>query len=83
MATLADGTSLILNGAEIGEGGFGLADEAILNALLYYSRKPPHNRMSIMANITIACVYRFEAVLMDDERVLVSGSDSQDPDKHP
>ncbi len=83
MATLPDGTFLILNGAEIGEAGFGLADQANLNAVLYDSRKPRHKRMSVMANTTIARMYHSEAVLMDDGRVLVSGSDPQDQGKHP
>ncbi|KAF2638282.1 galactose oxidase, partial [Massarina eburnea CBS 473.64] len=80
MATLPDGTYLILNGAEIGEAGFGLADSPNLNALLYDSRKPKHMRISIMANTTIARLYHSEAVLLDDGRVLVSGSDPQDVD---
>ncbi|KAH9882217.1 hypothetical protein J1614_001389 [Plenodomus biglobosus] len=83
MTTLPDGTFLILNGAEIGVAGFGLADKANLNAVLYDSRKPRHQRVSIMANTTIARMYHSEAVLMDDGRVLVSGSDPQDNGKHP
>ncbi|KAF9693906.1 hypothetical protein EKO04_008402 [Ascochyta lentis] len=82
MTTLPDGTFLILNGAEEGAAGFGLADKSNLNAVLYDSRKPKHHRMSIMANTTIARMYHSEAVLMDDGRVLVSGSDPED-DKHP
>ncbi|PSN72640.1 WSC-domain-containing protein [Corynespora cassiicola Philippines] len=80
MATLPDGTFLILNGAEVGEAGFGLADVPNLNAVLYDSRKPKHRRMSIMANTTIARMYHSEAVLMDDGRVLVTGSDPQNQD---
>jgi hypothetical protein len=82
MATLPDGTFLILNGAETGAAGFKLADDPNLNALLYDSRKPQHQRISIMANTTIARLYHSEAVVMDDGRVLVSGSDPQD-EKHP
>ncbi|USP76719.1 uncharacterized protein yc1106_03993 [Curvularia clavata] len=82
MATLPDGTFLILNGAETGEAGFGLADNPNLNAVLYDSRKPKHRRMSVMANTTIPRLYHSEAVVMDDGRVLVSGSDPED-NKHP
>lgn len=82
MTTLPDGTFLILNGAETGQAGFGLADNPNLNAVLYDSRKPLHKRMSIMANTTIARMYHSEAVLMDDGRVLVTGSDPED-NKHP
>ncbi|KAH7094455.1 hypothetical protein FB567DRAFT_4112 [Paraphoma chrysanthemicola] len=78
MATLPDGTFLILNGALVGEAGFGLAEDPNLNAVLYDSRKPRHQRMSIMANTTVARMYHSEAVVMDDGRVLVSGSDPQD-----
>jgi hypothetical protein len=83
MATLPDGTFLILGGAQIGEAGFGLADDSNFNAVLYDSRQPKHQRMSIMANTTIARMYHSEAVVMDDGRVLVSGSDPQDNGKHP
>lgn len=82
MVTLPDGTFLILNGAEEGAAGFGLADKSNFNAVLYDTRKPKHHRMSIMANTTIARMYHSEAVLMDDGRILVSGSDPED-DKHP
>lgn len=82
MATLPDGTFLILNGAEIGAAGFGLGTNSNFNALLYDSRKPLHQRISMMANTTIARMYHSEAVLMDDGRVLISGSDPED-NTHP
>ncbi|KAJ8111688.1 hypothetical protein OPT61_g5771 [Boeremia exigua] len=82
MVTLPDGTFLILNGAEEGAAGFGLASKSNFNAVLYDPSKPKHNRMSIMANTTIARMYHSEAVLMDDGRVLVSGSDPED-ETHP
>lgn len=82
MTTLPDGTFLILNGAEQGAAGFGLANTPNLNAILYDTRKPKHHRMNIMGNTTIARMYHSEAVLMDDGRVLVSGSDPED-DTHP
>ncbi|KAJ4337389.1 hypothetical protein N0V87_004712 [Didymella glomerata] len=78
MATLPDGTFIILNGAEEGVAGFGLADVSNLNAILYDSRKPKHHRVSILGNTTIPRMYHSEAVLMDDGRVLVTGSDPQD-----
>lgn len=82
MTTLPDGTFMIMNGAEEGVAGFGLADVPNLNAVLYDSRKPKHQRMSILGNTTIPRMYHSEAVLMDDGRVLVSGSDPEDG-KHP
>lgn len=78
MAPLPDGTYLILNGALIGAAGFGLAESPNLNALLYDSRKPINQRISVMANTTIARLYHSEAVVMDDGRVLVTGSDPED-----
>ncbi|KAL5118335.1 hypothetical protein ACEQ8H_003684 [Pleosporales sp. CAS-2024a] len=83
MATLPDGTFLILNGAHLGAAGFGLADDSNYNALLYDSTKPVNQRISIMANTTIARMYHSEAVLLDDGRVLVTGSDPEDNGKHP
>jgi hypothetical protein len=79
MTALPDGTYLILNGATQGVAGFGLAINPNLNAILYDPTKPKYGRMSVMANTTIARMYHSEAVLMPDGRVLVSGSDPQDP----
>ncbi|WPH02215.1 Hypothetical protein R9X50_00507000 [Acrodontium crateriforme] len=78
MAALPDGTYLILNGAHQGTAGFGLATSPNLNAVLYDPTQPIGARMSVMANTTIARLYHSEATLMDDGRVLVSGSDPQD-----
>jgi hypothetical protein len=78
MAALPDGTYLILNGARQGRAGFGLATSPNLNAVLYDPSKPINQRMSIMANSTIARLYHSEASLLDDGRVLVTGSDPED-----
>ncbi|KAF2205966.1 copper radical oxidase [Delitschia confertaspora ATCC 74209] len=78
MTALPDGTYLILNGAKQGWAGFGLATQPNHNAVLYDPRKPLHHRFTIMANTTIDRLYHSESVLMDDGRVLVSGSDPQD-----
>jgi hypothetical protein len=78
MVPLPDGTFLILNGAHFGVAGFGLASGPNLNAVLYDPTLPVHSRMSIMQNTTIARMYHSEALLLQDGRVLVSGSDPQD-----
>jgi hypothetical protein len=78
MVALPDGTYLILNGAQQGVAGFGLANTPNLNAVLYNPTAPVGTRMSIMANTTIARLYHSEAILMADGRVLVTGSDPQD-----
>lgn len=58
--------------------GFGLANTPNLNALLYDPSKPVNQRMTVMANTTVARLYHSEAILMQDGRVLISGSDPQD-----
>lgn len=82
MCGLPDGTYLIANGAHQGYAGFGLANDPNLNAVLYDPSKPVGQRMTVMANTTVARLYHSEAVLMDDGRVLISGSDPEDG-KHP
>jgi hypothetical protein len=75
MAGLPDGTYIILNGAQHGVAGFGLAGSPNLNAILYDPSKPVNARMSIMANTTVARLYHSEAITLLDGRVLVTGSD--------
>ncbi|KAI0966839.1 WSC domain-containing protein [Xylaria arbuscula] len=82
MAPLPDGTYLIANGAKQGVAGFGLADNPNLNALLYDPFKPVNQRISIMANTSVARLYHSEAITLLDGRVLITGSDPQDG-KHP
>jgi hypothetical protein len=76
----SDGTYLIINGAHHGRAGFGTSSDPNLNAVLYDPSQPVHHRMSIMANTTVARLYHSEAILMQDGRVLVSGSDPQNAD---
>jgi Domain of unknown function (DUF1929) len=78
MAALPDGTYLILNGGQQGRAGFGLTVNPNHNAVLYDPRKPVNQRMSVMANTTIDRLYHSEAILLQDGRVLVSGSDPED-----
>ena len=82
ISALPDGTYLILNGAEQGVAGFGLANFPNHNAVLYDPSKPVNTRMSVMANTTVSRLYHSEAILLPDGRVLVSGSDPQD-DEYP
>lgn len=79
MTALPDGTYLILNGAQAGVAGFGLANTPNLGAVLYNPMAPVGSRMSIMANTIVARMYHSEAILLPDGSVLVSGSDPQDP----
>jgi hypothetical protein len=82
MAPLPDGTYLIANGAKEGVAGFGLADNPNYNAVLYDPTKPVGQRMSVMANTTVARLYHSEAITLLDGRILITGSDPQDG-KHP
>lgn len=79
MTALPDGTFLIVNGAHSGQAGFGLATDANHNAVLYDPRKPAGSRMSVMANTTIDRLYHSESILLQDGRVLISGSDPETP----
>ena len=81
MTALPDGTYLIVNGATQGFGGFGLAQDPNHNAVLYDPRKPVNTRFTVLANTTIDRLYHSEAVLLDDGRVLITGSDPED-DRH-
>ncbi|KAB8295124.1 hypothetical protein EYC80_007056 [Monilinia laxa] len=78
LASLPDGTTLILNGAHHGVAGFGLGSDPNFNAVLYDPRLPINSRMSIMANTSVARLYHSEAILLLDGRVMVSGSDPQE-----
>jgi hypothetical protein len=78
MTALPDGTYLILNGGQQGRAGFGLAINPNHNAVLYDPSQPVNQRMSVMANTTIDRLYHSEAILLQDGRVLVSGSDPED-----
>jgi hypothetical protein len=80
MAALPDGTYLIANGAKQGVAGFGLAEFPNLSALLYDPSKPIGQRISVMANTTVARLYHSEALTLLDGRVLITGSDPQQLD---
>ena len=78
MTALPDGTYLILNGALQGVAGFGTATGPNLNAVLYDPSKPVGNRMTIMDSSNIPRMYHSESLLLDDGRILVTGSNPQD-----
>ncbi|KAF7543009.1 hypothetical protein G7Z17_g11090 [Cylindrodendrum hubeiense] len=83
MVALPDGRFLMINGAKVGRGGFGLADNSNLNAVMYDPEQPLGHRMTVLANTTIARMYHSEGILLSDGKVLISGSDPQDLGKHP
>lgn len=75
MAGLPDGTYIMMNGGQHGVAGFGLGGAPNYNAVLYDPSKPVNQRMSVMANTTVARLYHSEAIVLLDGRVMVSGSD--------
>ena len=77
MVPLPDGTYMIINGAQQGVAGFGLASDPNLSALLYDPSQPIGSRISILNNTTIPRMYHSEATLLPDGRVLISGSDPE------
>ena len=79
MVTLPDGTYMIMNGAMQGVAGFGLATDPNLQALLYDPTLPVGQRISILNTTIVDRLYHSEAILLQDGRVLVSGSDPEDP----
>jgi hypothetical protein len=78
IANLPDGTFLIANGAQQGIAGFAVSSNPNLVAVLYDPSKPVGFRMSIMATTIVARLYHSEAILLQDGRVLISGSDPED-----
>ena len=79
IAALPDGTYMIMNGAQQGHAGFGLAVDPNLQAILYDPTQPLGQRFSILNTTIVARMYHSEAVLLPDGRVLVTGSDPEDP----
>ncbi|KZW03188.1 copper radical oxidase [Exidia glandulosa HHB12029] len=75
MTALPDGTYLIVNGAEKGVAGFGLANDPTLTALLYDPTLAVGSRFSILNTTIVGRMYHSESILLHDGRVLISGSD--------
>lgn len=71
---LPDGTILFLNGAHVGSQGFGLADDPLLQVLIYEPLAPFGRRWTTGAKSTIPRLYHSIATLLLDGSVLVAGS---------
>lgn len=73
MINLPTGDVLIINGAQNGYNGWGLANNPALNPVLY---SPGTGRFTTLAKTGIARMYHSTASLLSDGRILVAGSNT-------
>jgi hypothetical protein len=71
---LPDGTSVWVNGAQLGAQGFGVAQDPALEVLLYNPDEPKGKRWTTGPKSTIARLYHSVALLLLDGTLLISGS---------
>jgi hypothetical protein len=71
---LPDGTSVWVNGAQLGAQGFGIARDPALEVLLYDPDQPKGKRWTTGPTSTIARLYHSVALLLLDGTLLISGS---------
>jgi hypothetical protein len=71
---LPDGTSVWVNGAQLGAQGFGVAQNPSLEVLLYDPDQPKGKRWTTGPKSTIARLYHSVALLLLDGTLLISGS---------
>jgi hypothetical protein len=76
MLNTPDGNILIINGAQTGYQGFGLASNPALNPVKYNPGAAPGTRFQVLARTGIARMYHCTATLLTDGRVMVAGSNT-------
>ncbi|RUS19300.1 glyoxal oxidase N-terminus-domain-containing protein [Endogone sp. FLAS-F59071] len=84
---LPDGKILLVNGAQIGFAGYGLtsdiagvhASNPVYNPVLYDPQAAAGHRFSVLPPSTLARMYHSTTYLLPDGRVMVAGSNSNDP----
>ncbi|BBN06252.1 hypothetical protein MPTK1_3g19610 [Marchantia polymorpha subsp. ruderalis] len=76
MVMLPNQHTLIINGAQTGSQGWGLADNPTFNPLEYNPFAAAGARFAVMNPTTIARMYHSTANLLPDGRVLVAGSNT-------
>ncbi|KAF9586722.1 hypothetical protein BGW38_006264 [Lunasporangiospora selenospora] len=74
MAHLADGSVLIINGANTGTAGFDRASDPVLHPVQYLPYAPRGQRFKVWNPSLIARMYHSVAFLLPDMSVLVAGS---------
>ncbi|KAI9199786.1 glyoxal oxidase N-terminus-domain-containing protein [Polychytrium aggregatum] len=74
MVTLADGTVLMINGAQQGSAGFNLSQICASTALHYDPTKAFGQRITVGGTTKLCRLYHALAVLLPDARVLIAGS---------
>ncbi|KAG0052988.1 hypothetical protein BGZ83_001806 [Gryganskiella cystojenkinii] len=74
MAHLADGTIVIMNGAETGTAGFDRASDPVLHPVQYIPDAPPGKRFRVWNPSVIARMYHSVAFMLPDMSLLVAGS---------
>ncbi|KAG5550327.1 hypothetical protein RHGRI_015327 [Rhododendron griersonianum] len=76
MVMLPTGNPIIINGAQAGSQGFGLATNPCLTPVLYQPDLPLGSRFTELTPGTIPRLYHSTANLLPDGRVLLAGSNS-------
>ncbi|KAI8556727.1 hypothetical protein RHMOL_Rhmol05G0276800 [Rhododendron molle] len=76
MVMLPTGDIIIINGAQAGSQGFGLATNPCLNPFLYQSDQPLGSRFTTLNPTTIPRLYHSTANLLPDGRILLAGSNT-------
>lgn len=71
---LPDGTSVWVNGAQLGAQGFGVAEDPALEVLLYDPNQPKGKRWTTGPKSDIPRLYHSVALLLLDGTLLISGS---------
>ncbi|KAI8556729.1 hypothetical protein RHMOL_Rhmol05G0277000 [Rhododendron molle] len=76
MVMLPTGDVVIINGAQAGSQGFGLATNPALNSILYQPDQPLGSRFMTLNPTTIPIMYHSTANLLPDGRILLAGSNT-------
>ncbi|KAG0254641.1 hypothetical protein BG011_005611 [Mortierella polycephala] len=74
MAHLADGTIVILNGADTGTAGFDRASDPVLHPVQYLPNEKQGRRFRVWSPSVIARMYHSVAFMLPDASLLVAGS---------